>query len=340
MGSGMLPIPPPGWGAVERAIYELSKAMQAQGVETAIVNSDGTGRSIQEYRFAMGLPGRLKGRDWDVLHAATPVVGSVLSFRKEPYFYTSHSRHWFGTAGLGERWGLMLERKAARNSLRTIALTKEAAAKMMEGRKGVPKERIRVIPNGVDTDHFKPDWERRAGHNILCVGAVHPRKRWHLAVMAASKVKGTHLTIVGPIQDEAYAGRLRSLAPKTSLSLPGEVKEQELVRSYAESDIFLMPSNSELMSLAVMEAMSSGLPVVGTSILEEMVDDEKSGYLVSSGLEEQGTVDAMAEGIEELLGDGTKRRVYGETARSHALDNWGWSSVARKTLEVYREVLK
>lgn len=337
LGSGMLPIPPPGWGAVEKAIFELSRALPTVGVETEIVNVPGSGRSIDEYRFALRLRGLLQGRTWDILHASTPVVANRLSSMKWPYVYTSHSRHWSGASGPTERWGFFLERRAVRRAVRTIALTAAVAEKMRSGPLRDHPETLMVVPNGVDTRAYTPAWEQRNGNRILGVGAVHPRKRWHVATRAIQGLPETRLTIVGPIQDPSYARTLRRSLPDGRLELLGEVPEDTLRSLYSVADQFVLPSRSELMSMAVIEAMASGVPIIGTEALTGTVESGTEGYLWRNVPEGEEVREAQRI-LELLLGDPGLRRRLGEAARAKAVRDWDWSVIARRMRELYESI--
>jgi glycosyltransferase involved in cell wall biosynthesis len=186
---------------------------------------------------------------------------------------------------------------------------------------------------------FKPDWDARTGKEVLGVGAVHRRKRWHLAARAMASTKGAHMTIVGPIQDREYADSLVSLATPGKLFLAGELPEAELAKRYAQSDVFVLPSGSELMSIAVMEAMSSGLPVIGTSILASQVEDGKTGWLTEESKDETEMLKGIENRLGSLLSVEDLRRRFGGAAREQALDNWDWSVVARRVYSLYQEIL-
>jgi glycosyltransferase involved in cell wall biosynthesis len=340
LGSGVLPIPPPGWGAVERAIDGLARALELQGVEVEIVQRSGKGRPRDEYRFALALPRMLRGKRWDVLHASTPVVANRLLLRHVPYVYTSHSRHWTGAQGLSQRWGFHLEKRACAGALRAVALTPEVADRTRRARPGTRVDRIRVIPNGVDLERFGPEWSVRHGQQVLGVGAVHPRKRWHLAVAALRDLPDLYLTIVGPIQDPAYARRLQELIGGPGrLNLTGEVSAEELRRRYASSDVLLHPSGSELLSISVLEALASALPVVGTSILSEEVPQGVAGVLVPETLADAPKVEAFKAALSSVLADDGRRHDLSLGARRIAEERYGWSAVARAVVAMYEELL-
>lgn len=341
LGTGALPIPPPGWGAVERAIDGLARSLGKLGVEVEVVHRVGKGGRFDEYRFALALPRLLKGKRWDLLHAFTPVVANRLALRGHPYVYTSHSRHWSGTSSPSERWGFYLEKRACAHGWRTIALTNEVAAKMTQVRPRTRQERIRVIPNGLELDDFRADWSVRHGTQVLGVGAIHPRKRWHLAARAMREVPEATLTLVGPIQDRAYAASLKAQAGgEHRLMLTGEVSVSELARRYAGADLLVHPSGSELLSISVMEAMASSLPVVGMDLLAEEVPEGTAGILVPEGARATLQVEGLRDAIARIVRDTELRHRLSEGARRTAEARYAWPKVAEATLAVYQELIR
>ncbi len=339
IGSGVLPIPPRDWGAVERAIDGLSRGLRSLGVDVLIMNRDGGGQSWKEYPFALGVPRRLRGLPRDIVHVFTPVVANRLLLAGERFVYTSHSRHWTGASGARERFGFWLERRACARATRTVALNGAVATSMRGTRPPTRPDRLRVIPNGVDLDRFAPRWDARQGNGLLGVGAIHPRKRWELAVRMLERLPGAHLTLAGPWPDPSYARRLLATpGSEGRLALTGPVGDAALARLYAENDLLIHPSVSELQSITVLEAMASGLPVLGTDVLSSEVPDPDVGQLLPRELSADEQVERWAALALELLADSPRRRRMGEAARRRAEEHYGWGQVAKATLDLYREV--
>ena len=254
IGSGVLPIPPPGWGAVEKAIDGLARGLRESGIHVEVLNRTYSQHPRDEYRFALEVPDLLRERSYDVAHASTPVVGNALLLRGFSYVYTSHSRHWWGARSPTERLGFHLEKRACAGARRVIALSSAVAERMSRVRPPTPSRNVRVIPNGVDTELFRPDWSSRTGRRILGVGAIHPRKRWHLAARVVREIPQAELVLVGPVQDPKYARDLeRWIGAPGRLTLTGEIPEADLALQFARSDVYFHPSGSELLSLAVLE---------------------------------------------------------------------------------------
>jgi glycosyltransferase involved in cell wall biosynthesis len=333
VGGGVEPIPPTGYGGTERFIADLQTALRAAGHEAVVVNRVRKRRMRDEYPFARELPRLLRAETYDVVHANSPVVGNRLGSRRIPFVYTSHSRHWFYRSQLSHRWGYWLERRAVRRSAAPVALTDRLAAAM---RGAVPDARapISVIPFGVDGERFRPDWSRRAGGVALGVGVVAPVKRWELAA-AALRGTGWKLVIAGPTPDPAYAAVVRASGDRVELL--GEVGYDELATRFRESDLLVHPSRVELLSGAVVQAMSAGLPVIGGSALEGVVQSGITGWTVPDG-DPEAFVNGMRAHAMELARDPGLRRTMGDTARNVAQTRYAWTDVVARYVELYRAV--
>jgi glycosyltransferase involved in cell wall biosynthesis len=333
VGGGVQPIPPTGYGGTERFIADLSAALVRAGHETVIVNRVRHGRQRDEYPFAWELLRLLPPKPYDVIHANSPVVGNRLARAGLPYVYTTHSRHWYYREGLRHRWGYWLERRAVRRASAPVALT-PALAKTIAELVGPTRRPLSVIPFGVDGDVFRPAWERRTGRVALGVGVVLPFKRWEVAA-AALQGTGATLRLVGPTPDPEYAARVR--AAGENVEITGEVSEEVLARHFAESDFLIHPSRAELLSGAVVQAFSAGLPVLGGPALQGVVDHGRDGWLVPDG-DPTAFVDGLRERARALSADPALRRRMGDAARASAQERFSWARVVADYLTVYRAV--
>ncbi len=334
VGTGVQPIPPTGYGGVERTIAEFSDALRRAGEEVTVVNEVRRGRSLDEYWFALGLPRLLRDLEFDVLHASTPVVANRLALAGVPYVYTTHSRHWFERVGLRQRFGFWLERRAVRRAAATVALTERLASEVRRRTGG--RGRLEVIPIGVDTERFRPRWDRRTGNRVLGVGVVRPFKRWELAA-AALRGTGTRLTIAGPIPDPEYAARVR--AAGEGVELAGEVDQTRLEELYGESDLLVHPSRVELLPGAVLQGLAAGLPVVGCEVIASLLEPGVTGFATAPNAGEPAIVDGLREAFRLLLGDPSRRRAMGEAARASAVSRFSWATVVERHRALYGTVL-
>ena len=335
LGGGVQPIPPTGYGAVERIIDELRRGLVAAGHEAVVVNRVRQRRTRDEIPFALEVPRLLRSERYDVLHAHTPVVANRLALGRFPFVYTSHSRHWYYRERLSHRWGYWLERRAVRHARATVALTEPLARTM---RAAVPRRDplpISVIPFGVDTELFQPDWSARTGRRALGVGVVLPFKRWERAARAL-RGTGVQLRIAGPQPDPEYAAQVRSAGD--GVELLGEVPEAELRRLYAESDLLVHPSAVEILSATVLQGLAAGLPVLGGSAVEGVVENDRTGWVVPDSDEASFLAGTRAH-VEELSRDAGLRHRIGEAARTEAVEQYAWPRIVEAHLAVYRSLV-
>ncbi len=332
VGTGVLPIPPTGYGGVERTIAELAEALGRSGHVVSIVNEVRRGRSLDEYWFSLGLPKKLSREAYDVVHASTPVVANRLGGARIPYVYTTHSRHWFERDSWRARWGYFLERRAVRRATVPIALTDRLRREIASRVPSVARS-LAVIPIGVDVEKFRPEWSARTGRTALGVGVVRPFKRWELAARAL-KGTGFRLRLIGPTPDPDYATRVR--AEGDHVEILGEVPETELRRALAEGDLLLHPSRVELLAGAVLQGLSSGLPVLGAAPVADLVEPGTGACAPDRATDEE-IVAFLRSQVVAYAADPGRLRTEGTAARQVAERRFSWERVAEAHVALYRE---
>ncbi len=202
--------------------------------------------------------------------------------------------------------------------------------------KTAPGQTFEIIPNGVDTEEFRPDPEReRDGYfRILSVSRLTPRKgiRFLVRAMMILKEKAgekVELWIAGDGEEKA---ELEALAKKCGVSKKvkffGAVPHEELRKYYGLADVFCLPSLNEGMSNTVLEALAAGLPVVATVTggTEELIRDGENGLFVT-----QQSPEDLAEKLGKLLSDEPTRLCMGEASRKRA-EEMSWKAVAERFL--------
>lgn len=331
VGAGMIPIPPPGYGAVEKHIWNLAQALKARGHEVRIVNKVFGEESKDEYRFAFWARREVAREPYDVLHLHTPGVATIFSaMGPRRFVYTTHSRHWAGAKGAGEKLGFWLERRAVANAAEAIAVSRFVAQQV--------ERTTHVVPNGVDVERYAPLVGARTGHRIVGLGEVAEHKQWHVAAAAVRDLDAT-LRIVGPIRDIAYAKRVEELGAGR-VTLLGALDEAELTRALGESDAMMHPSVSESFGMAVVEGMSSGLPVIASDMLSFLVQHGKEGYLIPTKGTDEERIRRAREHLGALLADPAARARMGAVARESAVRGYSWASVAERVEKVYEKAVK
>ena len=211
-----------------------------------------------------------------------------------------------------------------------------------------PHRAIRRIPNFVDLDRFRPAADggdavrsrlAAPGESILVhVSNFRPVKRVLDVVRVFAKIRTerpARLLMVGDGPDRAGAEEeARRLGVAKSVAFLGEQTEIEPL--LAAADLFLLPSESESFGLAALEAMASGVPVIGTKTggLPELITDGACGHLCRPG-----EVDCMARFATGLLGDTARLATFRRAARARAAQ-FARADIVRLYEECYREVLE
>lgn len=114
--------------------------------------------------------------------------------------------------------------------------------------------------------------------------------------------------------------------------------DDELSAAFASADIFVMPSDSETLGFVVLEAMASGIPVVGVAAggLVDIIQNEKTGFLVQNSED----MIEFSEKTKELIDNKDIRSSYGLNARSWSME-WSWETATSKLRNIqYRTAIK
>jgi autotransporter strand-loop-strand O-heptosyltransferase len=244
---GLIPIPPNGWGAVEKIIWEIHQNLLKLGHQSEIKYLD-----------------EVKPNQYDIVHIHVANLALIAAERGIPYYFTVHDHHAYL---YGKDSALYKENRAAiEKSIQSFV-----PAQYLVDYFNVPGK-VSYFSHGVNTDLFLPRLNSDKIIKLLCVAnngyAGRPeidRKGFRLAIEAAKEL-GLSITIAGPSNNKSFFEANPDLLEYHRLTVKYNLNEQELVQLYQEHDIFLHPSELEAghPNLTMLEAMSSGLPVVGT----------------------------------------------------------------------------
>lgn len=222
---------------------------------------------------------------------------------------------------------------------------------------GLPQEKLRRVPYGVDVERYAPATEAEraelraqlgldvGGLLVLFVGGMSPRKGLHHLLAAFRGALAEHpdarLVLLGPA-DRYGAAYLEGLTESVKR---WEIEANvEFVTGFAENvheymraaDIFALPSEREGLPIAVLEAMACGLTVIASDIPEiagSEIEPGREGLLVPPGDE-----DALTRSLVRAMGDAELRRRLGVAARSRAEREFSETAVDRSYRELYQEL--
>jgi len=292
-------------------------------------------------------------------------------FRRYPLVVTPHGQdiQSIPEIGHGLRLDPALNEKivfAVQNADLVTAISKNIENALLDA--GAAPGRVRLIPNGVDLARYRrppsTDIRRWLGVEpearlIVTIGRYNPRKGQDYLVRAMPRILAqeprARLVIVGN-KTEALSPLIRELglearvvltggiSPSRSIlagSLPaGETVEPDyLAELLAASEMYVsagIQNNAEGLSLAVLEAMASGLPVVATAISgnTDVVSEGENGHLVAPADET-----ALADGILRILTQPANLDRLRGRARETA-SRYAWTNVAQQYVDCYREAME
>jgi phosphatidylinositol alpha 1,6-mannosyltransferase len=197
----------------------------------------------------------------------------------------------------------------------------------------------RPISNGIDLQKYSPGAKDLAVLQrfklpteqplLLHVNRLSEEKRINVLIDAMAKIKSNaHLALVGtgPIAAELQA-QVEHLHLQERISFLGFVQDEDLLLLRRTADLFVIPSEAELQSLATMEAMACGLPVIAANAwaLPELVHPEENGFLFQPGnsIELAKYVDILVNNtaMKQRMGE-ESLRIISKHNRSKVLEEW------------------
>ena len=208
--------------------------------------------------------------------------------------------------------------------------------------KTAPDQKIDIISNGIEIDLFYPaatEKKQNGPLKLITVSRLLERKGIHHLLEAIAKPSPlpVTLTIVGT---GSYEEELRRICAELDLNdrvnFTGFIRRDELPELYRRYDVFALPSQTESFGLVFAEAMSCGLPIMGTFVggIPELVRHETDGILVNPAKPGE-----IRESLETMLNNPEKRIAMGIAARQRIEEKYSWRVIAEQYLECYQKVL-
>ena len=229
----------------------------------------------------------------------------------------------------------------------SVMVNAEAVRDFVHGNEGCPREKMVVIPSGVDTDRFQPlppaQFKARLGlpEDHVIVGVVtrmRVRKGVDEFIRAIGEVRETrpevHGVIVGEVSlDETLQELVRSLRLEHHLTLLG--RRSDMPEVFSAFDAFVLSSHDEGMSNAILEAMAMEKPVVATDVggTGEVVRHGHSGLLVPPK-----DPHALAAAISEVLAQPARAREMGRLGRRIVEDGFSAHAMVRQMEQLYLDL--
>ena len=336
-------------GGGERYPLELARALAGHvGVSSELISF---ARHPAVEREPSGLVRRtLRAVGWVGGHPAHPIAPGLLAAVSGAHVVHAHHMRSLPTQMLvlgrrRQRLALTdhgLQGPALRRSFDRYLLVSAYSARELVA----PPSRTRIIYGGADPSRFSPD-ASVARSGVLFVGRLTPHKGVDRLIQALPQ--GARLNVVGSVghdprlPERGYPSLLRTLAEGREVRFLGPARDEDLPDCYRSAAVFVLPSVertcygravrvSELLGLAILEAMASGTPVIASGVggVPEIVEDGVTGFVVPPG-----DVPALRERLTQILGDPDLARRLGQRAREVVCERFTWQAVAERCLDAY-----
>jgi glycosyltransferase involved in cell wall biosynthesis len=209
-----------------------------------------------------------------------------------------------------------------------------------------------VVPNGIDISRFHPRaCQAQPGRVVVAmVGNLTSRTKKHALFLDAAarvdrslpiewRIYGHDPSQGGTTKRDAYVNALHAQLAPTGIAdrftWPGYVADPAEIMSHV--DVLVHPADNESFGRVVVEAMASGLPVVGVrgGGVSEIIDEGRTGFVA-----EAGNAAEMAARIEQLVRDPQRRTQLGAAGRRRAEDHYSLKACAAGVLRVYEQAMR
>jgi len=335
-------------------IKEFKKELKEKNIAINEMNFNRNPFSKDNFLAYKEIKKLINDNSFELIHCHTPVAAMLVRLaakkaRKKgtKVIYTAHGFHFFKGAPI-KNWMLFypIEKWLARYTDVLITINKEDYKR---AKKCFKAGKVEYIPGvGIDTKKFnevvidKSAKRKELGvpddaFVVLSVGELNKNKNHETVIKAISKLNNSniHYVICGQGSLEDY---LKDLIKE--LGLEKQVKLLGYRRDISEiskaSDVFVFPSFREGLSVALMEAMALGLPVICSKIRGnvDLIEEGKGGYLV-----EPGCIDRFAKYIDKLISDNQLRS---ELARNNfkQIEKYSIDNVISDMEEIYLNKVK
>jgi glycosyltransferase involved in cell wall biosynthesis len=197
---------------------------------------------------------------------------------------------------------------------------------------------VEVVPNGADLAGFEPRVfsSTNGPFRVICVARLIERKGQHHLIQAVKQLAEEGVDVIASLLGtgdalDDYLRLAKHLGIAERIEFHGYVPREDLPEYYAKADVFVLPSFNEGMSLAALEAMAAGLPLVvsrtgGTSML---VEEGVNGYSF-----DWAHIDQLRVHLRRLSEERALLRSMGAASRKRAR-RYAWSEIAKQYLSLF-----
>jgi sugar transferase (PEP-CTERM/EpsH1 system associated) len=343
-------------GGLEKVVLDLVRRRDDRAFAACLVCLDSAGVLEREFEAAgvpvtvIGTKGSVPLRIWrlsrrlralkpDVVHTHNPQahLHGTWAAKLAGVPVVVHTKH--GRDHVSRPTLAALVRIATHWADAFVAVSDDAAS-VARDLEGVPPAKLMVVHNGIDLDRFGADIRRATpARRLITVGRLDPIKdqatMLRAVKLAAGRLPGIRLDIVG---DGPSRAGLEALCAELGLvsSVTFHGYRAEVAPLLAEADVFVLSSVSEGVSIALLEAMASGLPAVATDVggNREVIVNGVTGLLTAAG-----SAEALADAIVRVASDPPTLARMSAAARRRVEEEFNLRHVVARYEALYRRCL-
>ena len=340
-------------GGMQRHTVFLANALVDAGVDVEVIapaGHDGDFRfgvvtaawprsgpyPLKLQRWSQRVVEAMRGRDYDVVYGQGLTLWGSTPPNGAPTVFNPHGLE---LCTIPERvarlkaWPLRIAaRRQAHTAARTISLGGKLTRVIVDCL-GVPRERVAVVPNGVDPSYFTLDAVDRDPRLVLFVGRLFANKGVDVLCEAALRLpQDVRVLIVG---DGPLRNALQSRYDDPRIVFRGGVGEDELRDLYGKATVLALPTRSDGMPTVILEAFCCGTPAVSTDVgaISELVD-ESTGVLLP-----RAEAGPLADALRRILDSSdSDRAAFARATRARVENRFAWDALARTTKSLLEEV--
>ncbi|MDD1677932.1 MAG: glycosyltransferase family 4 protein [Methanomicrobiales archaeon] len=305
--------------------------------------------------FALKANRYLKKTNFDVIHVHLPFSANIIvhlsPHLKGKFFYTAHIGEEkkrlnpdrtspFLLRAFSPDWHLI------KRISKTIILNQPLKETLVN--KGIPSDKLEVIPLGIDVDEYTADLaaiqkirEKFELHGmvVLFSGTITPRKGVEYLLQAAEYLKKEDILfiIVGNLNlDKEYAQLMITIAKEKNLKVKfvGYIPYDDLKALFLSCDLFVLPSVEEGDPVSLKEALACGKPLIGSDVggITMQIIDSWNGFLVKPR-----DAETIAKRIRFLFNQPEERKRMGFNSKLYANEKFNWESIVKKYIKLYMD---
>lgn len=342
-----------GNNTTEKRLLEFREILTERGISINDINFDRNPLSRNNFFAFREIKNLFEVNFFDIVHCHTPIAAAIVRIaaiktRKKgtKVIYTAHGFHFYSGAKLWS-WLLYYPIEKCLSYFTDIIITINTED-YIRAKKSFKAQRIVYIPGiGIDTQNFSSSKENKISVReelglpkkafiLLSVGELNKNKNHEVIIKSISKIrnKNIYYIICGKGPREEY---LKKLAHTNGIDSQVLVLgfRSDIAKIYNAADVFVLPSIREGLSVALMEAMAAGLPVIASRIRGnvDLIVESKGGYLIKPS-----KVDQFTYAINLLLNNNQIVKQMGELNKE-VIKSYDSKNIEKLLRKIYLEDL-